>query len=126
MAVVEEKKEIKKTAKKTVSKKKEAVVVAVENAQIACKVLVEPWITEKTHAAIADNKYTFRIIGGATKQQAKMAIEGTYSVKVEKITASNVLPKRKAYGRYMGTKPGIRKATVTLKKGDKIELFRGA
>jgi len=38
----------------------------------------------------------------------------------------NNLPKKKAYGRYMGKKAGLRKATVTLKKGEKIELFQAA
>lgn len=123
MAVIEEKKE-KKQAKK-ITKKSEVIVIA-DNSEMACKALVEPWITEKTHAAIADNKYTFKITGSTTKKQVKMAIEGVYSVHVEKITVVNLKPKKKAYGRYEGIKSGIRKATVTLKKGDKIELFRGA
>jgi large subunit ribosomal protein L23 len=125
MAQVEEKKSEKKTAKKAAVKKTEAVVI-VDNAEIACNVLIEPWITEKTHGAIADNKYTFKIAGNATKKQVKAAIEGVYKVYVEKIATVNLPAKRKAYGRYLGKKPAIRKATVTLKKGDKIELFRGA
>jgi len=113
-----------KTPRKTI-KKSEPIVIA-DNSEIACKVLIEPWITEKTHAAIADNKYTFKVTGNATKKQVKMGIEGVYSVKVEKVTMVNLKPKRRSYGRYGGFKSGIRKATVTLKKGDKIELFRGA
>jgi large subunit ribosomal protein L23 len=125
MAVIEEKKEEKKMTKKVAAKKTEAIVIA-DNSEIACKVLLEPWITEKTHAAIADNKYTFKVIGKATKKQVKMGIEGVYRVHVEGITMVNLKPKKKAYGRYEGLKSAIRKATVTLKKGDKIELFRGA
>jgi len=124
MAVIEEKKEEKKTIKK-VARKSDIIVIA-DNSEIACKALIEPWITEKTHAAIADNKYTFKVTSGATKKQIKMAIEGVYNVHVEKINVVNLKPKRKAYGRYEGKKPSIRKATLTLKKGDKIELFRGA
>lgn len=122
MAVIEEKKE-KKEIKK-VAKKSEAVV-AIGNSEIARKFLVEPWITEKTHSGIADNKYTFKVTGDATKKQVKMGIEGVYSVKVEKLNMVNLKPKRRSYGRYGGFKSGIRKATVTLKKGDKIELFKG-
>lgn len=124
MAVIETKKEEKKQTKK-VAKKSEPVVIA-DNSEIACKFLVEPWITEKTHSAIADNKYTFKVTGDATKKQVKMGIEGVYSVKVEKVNMVNLKPKRRSYGRYGGLKSGVRKATVTLKKGDKIELFRGA
>jgi large subunit ribosomal protein L23 len=125
MAIVEQKKDDKKVAKKVASPKTKTIVAA-ENAEIAARILVEPWITEKSHAAIADNKYTFRVTDNAAKRQVKMAIEGIYNVKVEKITAVNIHPKKKAYGRHMGKKPGIRKMTVTLKKGDKIELFQGA
>ena len=124
MAVIEEKKEDKKAEKK-VAKKSDKIVIA-ENAGVALRFLVEPWITEKSHAAIADNKYTFKVTKDATKKQVKMAVEGIYKVKVEKITMVNLKPKRKSYGRYVGRKAGIRKATVKLRKGDKIELFQGA
>jgi len=124
MAIVEQKKEDKKTKK--VIKKDNAVIVVADNVEVACNVLVEPWITEKTHRAAADNKYTFKVSGNATKKQVKLAIEGMYKVHIEKIATVNVLAKKKAYGRYMGMKSAIRKATVTLKKGDKIELFKTA
>jgi large subunit ribosomal protein L23 len=125
MAEIQEKKIPKKTVKKNASQKPEAVI-AVDNAEIACKVLIEPWITEKTHGAVSDNKYTFRISGSATKKQVRKAIESVYGVHIEKINTVNLIAKRKAYGRYAGKKPAVRKATVTLKKGDKIELFKGA
>ncbi len=132
MAVIEEKKEsvsevkttVKKAVKKTTSKK-EVAIVAAKNSDIAYRVLTEPWITEKTHRAIADDKYTFKVIKSATKKQVKLAIEGLYSVKVERVSVVNVKDKKKAYGRHEGVKSGFKKATVTLKKGDKIELFQG-
>ena len=131
MAAIEEKKEIateekvvsKKATKKSSADKK--AVVAAENSGIAYKVLVEPWITEKTHSAIANDKYTFKVTKDANKKLVKLAIEGVYGVKVEKISVINVLPKKKAYGRHEGKKAGFKKATVTLKKGDKITLFQG-
>lgn len=132
MAAIEEKKELVSKAKKTVEKtvkkaatEKKDKIEACEHSDIAYRVLMEPWITEKTHKAIADNKYTFKVIRSATKKQVKLAIEGMYKVKVEKITVVNVKPKKKAYGRHEGTISGFKKATVTLKKGDKIELFQG-
>lgn len=132
MAATEEKKE-KVTEKKTTAKKvvKKAPVIKkellnTEHSDIAYKVLVEPWITEKTHKAIGDGKYTFKVVRNATKKQVKMAIEGMYKVKVEKMNVVNIIAKKKAYGRHMGTKAGFKKATVTLKQGDKIELFQGA
>ena len=115
----------KKTVKKSVAQNKETSTIT-KNADIAYRVLVEPWITEKTHAAIADNKYTFKVIRSATKMEAKKAIEGIYNVKVEKVTVVNIKAKKRAYSRHEGTKSGFKKATVTLKKGDKIEFFQGA
>lgn len=134
MAVIEEKKAKvseakaapKKVSKKVEAVKKETAIVAAQHADIAYKVLVEPWVTEKTHRAMADNKYTFKVIKSATKAQVKKAIEGMYKVKVEKVTVVNVLAKKKAYGRHEGTIAGFKKATLTLKKGDKIEFFQGA
>jgi large subunit ribosomal protein L23 len=123
-AEISEAKKVKST-KKAESKKAETVA-AVDNSEITRKVLLEPWITEKTHAAIADNKYTFKVSRSATKKQVKLAVESLYGVRVEKITSVTLLPKTKAYGRYQGIKSGIRKMTVTLKAGDKIELFKGA
>ncbi|EKE25519.1 MAG: hypothetical protein ACD_5C00132G0001 [uncultured bacterium] len=75
---------------------------------------------------MANNKYTFKVTKKATKTQVKRAIEGMYKVKVEKVSVVNVLAKKKAYGRHEGTISGFKKATLTLKKGDKIEFFQGA
>ena len=127
MAVVKEKKE--NIAKKEVVAKKavkKALPQAAENADIAYRVLVEPWITEKSHGAMSENKYVFRVTKDATKAQVKKAIEGFYKVSVEKIAVINLKPKKRAYGRFEGTKASIRKAIITLKEGDKIELFQGA
>ena len=124
MAAIEEKKEVAKKNLKKATKKESIIVPA--HAEIAYRVLIEPWITEKSHRAISENKYTFKVVKSATKKQVKLAVEGMYSVKIEKITVVNVKPKKKAYGRHEGTISGFKKATVTLKEGDKIELFQGA
>jgi large subunit ribosomal protein L23 len=126
MAVIEEKKENieeKKVVKKAAKKEK---IVAAVNAEIAQRVLVEPWITEKSHAGVVENKYSFKVSRTATKGEIKKAIEGYYKVKVAKIGVINIPEKKKSYGRYPAKKAPIRKAVITLKQGDKIELFHGA
>lgn len=102
-------------------KKEEAKPV--KNAAIAYRVLAEPWITEKSHSAMALGKYTFKVTKTASKQEVKKAVEGLYGVTVEKVTVVTVKPEEKAFGRYTGVKAGFKKATVTLKKGDAIQLF---
>lgn len=133
MAVTEKKEKVsevkaepKKATKKAGTQKKQAKMEAAQHADIAYKVLVEPWVTEKTHAAMANNKYTFKVTKDANKAQVKKAIEGMYNVKVEKVAVVNILPKKKAYGRHERIIPGYKKATLTLKAGDKIEFFQGA
>jgi large subunit ribosomal protein L23 len=127
MAVIEEKKENKVVAKKAEKKvaKKEKIVAA-NHADVIQRVLIEPWITEKSHAAIAENKYSFKVSRTSTKSEVKVAIENYYKVKVAGVSVVNVKEKTKAYGRYPAKKAGFKKAIVTLKKGDKIELFQAA
>lgn len=131
MAVLEQKtekdvsaEEIVKTAKKTKADKRKPA--AIKEAEAAYAVLVEPWITEKTHTAMANNRYTFKVALKAGKKAVKRAIEGLYSVTVEKVAITNMPAKRKNYGRHAGKRSAIKKATVTVKEGQSIELFKGA
>lgn len=132
MAVVEQKTEkdisadeIVKKAKteKAVAKKKPA---AVKNANVAYAVLLEPWITEKSHAAMALNRYTFKVVLKASKKQVKKAIEGLYGVNVLRVAITNMPAKRTNTGRHAGKRSAIKKAIVTIKEGQSIELFKGA
>lgn len=112
------------TDKKKIEEKKERNFSA-GSAETAHRVLVEPWITEKSHQINAENKYIFKVEKGAPKPEIKKAVEKLYSVKVLTVNVVNVPPKKRYYGRKLGWKQGFRKAIVTLKKGDKIELFEG-
>lgn len=92
---------------------------------ILSKVIIEPIITEAATAGISENKYIFKISARATKNQVKAAIEKIYNVKVEKINTVSIPRKRRNRGRIPGWKPGYRKAMVTLKEGNKIDVFEG-
>jgi large subunit ribosomal protein L23 len=92
---------------------------------ILSKVLVEPIVTEAATILIEANKYIFKISPRATKLQVKMAIEKIYKVKVEKVNTVSVPRKFRTRGRIPGWKPGYRKAIVTLKEGNKIDVFEG-
>lgn len=129
MALFESKEETtsKPTAKKAATKKvKKAAALPVQNSEIAYNVLMEPWVTEKSHAAMAHNKYTFKVTSAATKKEVSKAVAGMYGVSVESVRMTTVHPKKKNYGRYEGEKSGFKKATVELKEGDKIEFFKAA
>ena len=89
-------------------------------------VLVEPWITEASTAAMELNKYVFKVSPDASKEQVKKAIEDAYKVKVVSVNTTSIPRKKRNYGRTPGWKSSFKKAVVTLKDGDKIELFQGA
>ena len=71
------------------------------------------------------DKYIFKISARANKSQVKAAIEKLYKVKVEKVNTVTIPKKARVRGRVLGWKSSYRKAVVTLKKGDKIDVFEG-
>jgi large subunit ribosomal protein L23 len=88
--------------------------------------LIVPWITERSHNLMAENKYVFKVVKNSSKDEVKRAIEGLYKVTVTKVNSINIPAKKRIRGRTVGKKSGFKKAIVTLKQGDKIELFEGA
>ena len=89
------------------------------------EVLRRPLITEKNTVLQAQGKYAFEIAGKATKNQVKQAVEKAFKVNVISVNVMMVPGKnRRVAGRTVLT-PSWKKAIVTLKTGDKIELFEG-
>lgn len=126
MAIFDKKEEQKDSPTGEKSSKKETKKLGTKNSKTAYEVLVEPWITEKSHSMMSANKYVFKVARTATKTQVKSAIEGLYGVKVVKMGVVNISDKAKYFGRHVGKVSGFKKAIVTLKAGDSIELFGGA
>lgn len=81
-----------------------------------------PIISERATQMSALGKYVFLVEDGATKPEVKKAVEGIYKVTVEKVHVINTRPKPRS-GRYVGVKSGYRKAIVTLKKGEKLDIL---
>ena len=115
---------MKETTKK-VNKVKKEDVAEIGVSSIAYRILIEPVITEAASLAIEQNKYTFKVAKDATKTEIKKSIEDLYKVKVTAVNTLNVKRKAVNYGRTPGFKAGSKKAIVTLREGDSIELFKG-
>lgn len=113
---------MKQTSKKVNKANK---VNKVSASSIAYRVLIEPIITEAATIAIELNKYTFKVATDSTKFQIKTAIEELYKVKVIAVNTLNNHRKAVTHGRTPGFKAASKKAIVTLKAGDSIELFKG-
>ena len=86
-------------------------------------IIKAPVITEKSTAIASNEKsYVFKVDAKANKSQIKDAIEKIFNVKVESVNTVNVHPKKKRVGRHSGMTNKYKKAIVTLKDGNKIEL----
>jgi large subunit ribosomal protein L23 len=86
-------------------------------------VLCKPLLTEKVAAAQdAHNQYAFEVDPKANKIEIKRAVQLKYEVSVLAVQTMNVRGKTKRLGRFEGRRPNWKKAIVTLKKGDTIEL----
>ena len=89
---------------------------------LAYQAIVRPHLTEKASRAGAFNKYVFRVAKGANKLEIKQAIQKLYKVHVEKVAVAYLPAKERRLGRQVGHKPGFKKAVVTLRAGNKIDL----
>lgn len=89
-------------------------------------VIQRPLLTEKAMSAHEGQpRYSFAVHLKADKELIRRAIEGLFKVHVEKINTAIIRGKKRRVGRYTGKRPNWKKAVVTLKTGDKIELFEG-
>ena len=86
------------------------------------EIIKAPVITEKSQAAQAEGKYTFKVDPKATKLEIKDAIEKIFKVKVTSVKTMNVKPKKRRVGRYTGLTNRSKKAIVTLADGQTIDL----
>lgn len=86
-----------------------------------------PRITEKgSRLKEKNNVLTFEVRTDANKVQVRKAIEGIFKVKVLDVTTVNAIGKRKRMGMREGRTSDWKKAYVTLKQGEKIDIFEGA
>jgi len=90
------------------------------------QVIIEPVISEKSYALMADGKYTFRVHERAHKTQIAHAVEEIFGVGVAEVRTSRVRAKPKRRGLHSGRTRAWKKAIVELVPGDRIELFEGA
>lgn len=89
------------------------------------EVLIRPHITEKSTLLQEKGKYIFHVAPQANKALVKRAVEEVFKVKVVDVNIVNVHGKRKRYGPRLVARSGSKKAIVTLRAGDKIQLFEG-
>ena len=79
-------------------------------------------VTEKGSRLGAQNKYLFKVARDANKVEIGKAIKAIYGVGVISVNTVSVRGKKKRVRYVMGKTPDWKKAIVTLKEGDRIDL----
>ena len=88
-------------------------------------IIIRPVVSEKSTDMVEIGKYVFEVSMSANKTMVKRAIKEIFKVEPVQVNVMRVRGKLKRVRYKYGFTPAWKKAIVTLKKGDKIELFEG-
>ncbi|MPY92682.1 MAG: 50S ribosomal protein L23 [Acidimicrobiia bacterium] len=90
-------------------------------------VILRPVVSEKSYSLIDENVYTFIVHPEASKPEIRDAVQAIFGVAVEKVNTVNRKGKRKRNRRtgQVGVRSDTRRALVTLRAGNTIDLFEG-
>lgn len=89
-------------------------------------VIVRPIVTEKsTDLLDRTGKYSFVVAKDANKVEIARAVEKLFNVRVRDVRTMQYRGKERRVGRIIGRRPAWKKAVVTLREGDTIEIFEG-
>ena len=101
----------------------EAVPAPKGSSKSAAIVLESAHITEKSARLADTGSYVFRVARAMTKTAIRHAVEELYQVRVERVNTISIPSRAVKHWRRAGTRPGFRKAIVTLVRGQKIEFI---
>jgi large subunit ribosomal protein L23 len=94
----------------------------------AYSTIVRPVVSEKSTVLGEQGKYVFEVAPTANKIQIKAAVEAVFANKKVQVASVNILHvtgKVRRRGRSSGTTRAWKKAVVTLKAGQRLDLFEG-
>ena len=88
-------------------------------------IIIKPVVSEKSYGNFDENVYTFVVAPDANKIEIRQAVESIFSVRVTNVNTVNRKGKRKRNRRTggWGSRPGSKRAIVSLAEGDRIEIF---
>ena len=88
-------------------------------------IIIRPIISEKSTGMLEKNKYVFKVARDANKLTIMQALKELFNVNAEKVNIVNVRGKNRRLRYKIGKRTAWKKAIVTLRAGDKIEIFDG-
>jgi large subunit ribosomal protein L23 len=92
----------------------------------AHEIIVRPLVTEKSTDQLEKNgAYTFVVARDANKIEIAKAVEELFGVRVRDVRTMRYAGKQRRVGRFVGRRSSWKKAIVTLREGDTIEIFEG-
>jgi large subunit ribosomal protein L23 len=86
-------------------------------------VIIAPVVSEKSYEALDDGRYTFVVHPNANKTEIKQAIETIFGVKVASVNTMRRKGKVKRFGLHLGKRKDEKRAVVTLREGEQIDVF---
>jgi large subunit ribosomal protein L23 len=90
--------------------------------------IIRPVVSEKSTVLGEQGKYVFEVAPGANKIQIKDAVEEAFANKKVQVSSVNILHvtgKQRRRGRSVGMTRAWKKAVVTLRAGQRLDLFEG-
>src|SRR5438552_9309093 len=94
----------------------------------AFSTIIRPVVSEKSTVLGEQGKYVFEVAPDANKIQIKRAVEEAFANKKVQVTAVNILHvagKQRRRGKSVGMTRSWKKAVVTLRAGQRLDLFEG-
>lgn len=91
----------------------------------ASRIILRPIISEKSTNLADGGKYVFEVSRKTNKVEIKKAVMSIYGVEPASVNMVSLKGKRKSFGRIQGRRKDWKKAIVTLKPGETIEVYEG-
>ncbi|MDR1057568.1 MAG: 50S ribosomal protein L23 [Coxiellaceae bacterium] len=92
------------------------------NVERLTKVIIAPCVSEKSAKVQMDRQYIFRVNKKATKNEVASAMRLLFSVDIEAVRICNVKGEKRSFKNIIGYLPNWKKAYVTVKEGQTINL----
>jgi len=117
--------EKKSTSKKVASVQGSSLADMKTKETLVYRTLIRPQLTEKSHVLLLLNQYVFRVERHADKGAVRRAVEALYGVHVEQVRIISVPKQKRIFRGRKGSVSGYKKAIVTVREGETIEVFQG-
>ncbi len=86
-------------------------------------ILIKPVVSEKAYGLLDEGKYTFIVDPRANKTEIRIAVEKIFGVKVTSVNTINRKGKTRRTKFGLGKRKDTKRAIVTLREGDAIDIF---